>query len=267
LFTTIDGRRYFTVSFGAGPRTLLAHSGWIGSWEDWLGILEVLSQSWRTVAYDHRGAGDTRVPAADITRDAMVNDLFRVLDTFAIERCVLGGFSSGTLVTLLAALRQPERFSGLLLLNSSLRLPAPPALPPAAPVAAAPATDAPLDFATRMRRTIEAMTPETGDDIEAIRQWAHHHILMSSNPATEPVVRAAFRSADLDLFSRVHELTMPTLLIHGGNDSFADRASVEYLAAHIPRSKLVVFEDSGHLPGMTRPQEVAAAINDFFGSV
>jgi len=30
---------------------------------------------------------------------------------------------------------------------------------------------------------------------------------------------------------------------------------------------LVVFEGSGHIPAMTRPLEVAKAINEFFGSV
>lgn len=38
------------------------------------------------------------------------------------------------------------------------------------------------------------------------------------------------------------------------------------MAAHIPDSKLVVMDGSGHLPGMIRGAEVGQAINDFFGA-
>jgi hypothetical protein len=34
MFLDIDGNKVFTLSFGAGPRTILAHSGWIGNCED-----------------------------------------------------------------------------------------------------------------------------------------------------------------------------------------------------------------------------------------
>lgn len=262
MFTEIDGRRYFTASFGAAPRTFLAHSGWIGSWEDWLGVLEVLSRSWWAVAYDHRGAGDTRLPLEEITRTALVEDIFRVIDHFEIERCVLGGFSSGSLIALLAVLERPERFDGLVLLNSSLRLLGVPTSPPAASPPPPPA-----DFGARMRETIVRMTPEPDDEVEHIRRWAQHHILMNSDTPTESAVRAAFGYRDLDLAPRLREIAVPTLLIHGAKDSLADAASVEYMAAQIPQSELVVFDESGHLPAMTRPDEVADAINRFFASI
>lgn len=33
MFLNIDGNKVFALSFGAGPRTILAHSGWIGNFE------------------------------------------------------------------------------------------------------------------------------------------------------------------------------------------------------------------------------------------
>ena len=52
----IDGNKVFALSVGAGPRTILAHSGWIGNFEDWIATLAPLSERWRTVVYDRRGA-------------------------------------------------------------------------------------------------------------------------------------------------------------------------------------------------------------------
>ena len=117
MFLDIDGNRVFTLSFGQGPRTILAHGGWISNVEDWITTLAPLSTTWRTVTYDHRGAGLTRVPVDRISPQALVDDVFRVMDALDIERCVLAGFSRGTVTALRAVLAQPERFDGLVLMN------------------------------------------------------------------------------------------------------------------------------------------------------
>ena len=41
-------------------------------------------------------------------------------------------------------------------------------------------------------------------------------------------------------------------------------ANAETLAAKIPNSKLVVIENAGHVPTLTRPAVVAQAIAEFF---
>ena len=96
MFLDIDSNRVFTLSFGSAARTFLAHSGWIGNFEDWIATLAPLSESWRTVVYDHRGAGETVVPPERITPELLIDDVFRVMDASKIDRCVLGGFSRGT---------------------------------------------------------------------------------------------------------------------------------------------------------------------------
>src|SRR5690606_4520434 len=85
MFLEIDGNKVFSLSFGSGPRTLLAHSGWVGNFEDWIATLAPLSGRWRTVVYDHRGAGETQVPVGSISVDAMVSDVFGVMDALGIE--------------------------------------------------------------------------------------------------------------------------------------------------------------------------------------
>ncbi len=80
MFLKSDDADLFVTSFGGGPRTIVAHGGWVGSGELWQPPFELLSRSWRTVTYDHRGTGATVNRAATITFELMVNDLFRVLD-------------------------------------------------------------------------------------------------------------------------------------------------------------------------------------------
>jgi pimeloyl-ACP methyl ester carboxylesterase len=39
MFVRIGGHRFLTISHGSAPRTFLAHSGWVGTNEDWLPTL------------------------------------------------------------------------------------------------------------------------------------------------------------------------------------------------------------------------------------
>jgi len=79
MFLDVDGNKVFALTFGRGPRTLLAHSGWVDNFEDWTATLGPPSESWRTVVYDHRGGGETRVPLEHVTPEALIEDVFLVL--------------------------------------------------------------------------------------------------------------------------------------------------------------------------------------------
>lgn len=266
MFIDIDGHRVFTLSFGAGPRTFLAHSGWIGNVEDWIATLSIMSPQWRTVMYDHRGSGETKVPVEAISAEALRDDIFRVMDALGIERCVLGGFSAGTSIVLRAVLQHPERFEGLVLMNGAAGVPLPGEKSPPASASSdsLPSQSWPgSNYNERLRWFIEQCTPEP--DVEHIRRWGHH-ILLRAEPEAADRLWAIRFADEVDFASRLPELTIPTLLIHGELDVFANIARMEYVASLIPQSKLVVMEGSGHLPAMTRPADVAAVINSFFAS-
>ncbi len=117
MFIQIDGHRLNAVSFGSGPVDLVAHGGWVGSWELWQDPFMLMQERWRCVSYDHRGSGASTFPADTITPEALVDDLFGVLDHFSVERCVLAGESLGALTCLQAVLREPQRFAGLMLVD------------------------------------------------------------------------------------------------------------------------------------------------------
>ena len=68
----------------------------------------------------------------------------------------------------------------------------------------------------------------------------------------------------IDWATRLPQLAVPTLLIHGERDVFVQSTAMQYAASLLPTSKLVVLEGSGHLPAMVRPHDVARAINEFF---
>ncbi len=255
MFLPLDDADLFVTDFGNGPRTLVAHGGWVGSGELWQLAFGPLSNRWRTVTYDHRGTGATRHQTPVISFERLVQDLFDVLDALDIHECVLAGESSGTMVVLEAALRQPERFSGLVLVDGrfSSRI---------SPGGRAFLEGCKTDFPATMKAFIDACLSE--DDCEPERRWGLQIVMRSSGPEAVQLMECL---QDVDLEPRLASIRQPTLLIHGRLDRITRLANSEAMANAISDSRLIVIEDAGHVPIITRPQVVAGAIDEFMATL
>jgi pimeloyl-ACP methyl ester carboxylesterase len=254
MFLAIGGHRINVVGFGPGPRTFLGVGGWAGSWELWQPPFKELSRTWRTVAYDHRGAGETVVPPEAITLDGMVRDLFGVMDALGIDRCIVGAESAGAKTALAAALEQPGRFEGLVLVDGSYL-----AEPPAGTSAFAAALRA--NFEATIHGFAEQCAPGEGNG--HLRRWGRNILRRSGS---EAAARLAESGADFDITARLGEIVTPTLIIHSARDRLVPLASSEALAARLPNNKLVVIDSDSHVPTLTHPTEVVAAIEAYFGA-
>lgn len=253
MFITHGDTRIFATAFGPkSAPTILAMGGWIGSWEDWIETLSPLSENWRVIAYDHRGSGITITPGSTITFDTLIDDVFRVMEAYKIERCVLAAMSMGAAVAIGAALRHPEAITALVLANSiDLR---------------DSAEDKPDDFLAALRHAypralegfIQACVVEP--DSEHIRQWGRHILNRASQ---EAAIRLYELSKTIHLQEDLPRVTQPTLLIHGDKDQIAPLESAEWLVHALPKAVLNVIHNAGHVPILTRPDEVAQAIEFF----
>lgn len=58
----------------------------------------------------------------------------------------------------------------------------------------------------------------------------------------------------------------PTLILQGEADPILPLASSQWLAQNLPNAQLKIIGGAGHVPIMTRPTEVAHAIQDFLDS-
>jgi pimeloyl-ACP methyl ester carboxylesterase len=253
FITTPDHARLYTAAFGppdAPP--LLAIGGWIGSWELWTEPFAILSQTWRDIAYDHRGAGATVAPTASITNDNLLADVFTVLDAYGVERCVLAAESAGAVTALLAALAAPDRIAGLVLVDALWYA------PPRAP-------DNPFllglhhDYAATLDWFVNACVPEPHSD--HIKRWGRQILARATQESAIALYRA---SGEIDLRAELPRVAQPALILHGSLDAIQPLAESERLAALLPNAELVVLEGAGHVPTLTRPAEVAAEVNRFF---
>jgi pimeloyl-ACP methyl ester carboxylesterase len=93
-------------------------------------------------------------------------------------------------------------------------------------------------------------TPEEADLVEQHRE-------MTCRIAWKPYMHS------LTLRHLLPGVSTPTLLLWGGEDAITPINSGEIYQRAIPRSRLVVIENCGHMPEMEKPTEFAGLIEDF----
>jgi pimeloyl-ACP methyl ester carboxylesterase len=252
MFIERQGTRLFVSSFGAGDRTVLALGGWIGSGEIWQHALGLLSSNWRVVTFDQRGSGTSHVPAGrNITGEAWVEDVFAVMDAQGIQRCLLMSDSSGCFPAVLATQKNPERFSGLVLVGGAPRMP--------------------LDWKRRLfalglrvasrpvlRYFARLCLPE--DRTGHIRRWLWD-VCVRADPHNS--IRLLKVVGGFDLTEAAPSVSIPTLIVHGSVDHIQPLSDGRALASLIPGSDLAVMEGKGHVPMMSSPAELVAIIENW----
>jgi pimeloyl-ACP methyl ester carboxylesterase len=208
-----------------------------------------MQDRWRCIGYDHRGSGASTAPSEAITPQALVDDLFTVLDHYGVEWCVLAGEPLGALTSVLAVERDPSRFSGLVVVDGGYTV----------------TMDNPLIAGSRANFPgvvdgfVDRCIPEP--DSEHLRRWGRQ-ILLRADP--ESAARLFESHAEANLAPDLSAIRVPTLIIHGELDAIIPPVVGEMAAKAIPDSKLVLIPGAGHVPTMTRPEELVAAINDWW---
>jgi pimeloyl-ACP methyl ester carboxylesterase len=105
---------------------------------------------------------------------------------------------------------------------------------------------------------VERCVPEP--DQEHIKAFGRKILLRAEPESAARMLEMYFAdSSPLAL----EEISVPTLILHGSADVIVPLAVAEMAHAVIPDNELVVFEGAGHVPSMTRPREVVAAIDDW----
>lgn len=251
MFVKVGSRTFNVVSFGSGTTALLAIGGWIGTWQIWRMPFELLSTNWRCVAYDHRGSGQTLASVSEITIEGLVDDVFAVADALGLEQCWLAGESQGGLVALLAAARQPERFKGIVTIAAPSRWESTP--------------DRELfiqrlaeDRHAALTRFVRYCMPEP--NTELLQRWVLQ-LLMESEPEAGSALIRNLYGCSLPL--NISEMKMPALVIHGRQDTIIPPDNAVQIAARVPGTQLLLLDEVGHVPTVTRPQQIAEMIRSF----
>ncbi len=243
---------------GEGPPVLLAHS-FLCSTAMWSPQIEGLKSSYTLIAVDARGHGKSGNATSPFTMYDSAKDHLAVLDALGIQRAAWAGLSMGGMSGMRAALAQPERIAGLMLLDTD----GGPELPWVKTKYAVMAATArmlglgalipgvkPIMFG----RTTLNMQPELVADW--VGQWKKLHV-----PSMIQAI-GAIKTRD-DLRPRLGELACPALVLCGAEDKALPPARSKTLAEVIPASRYVEIPAAGHMAAQEQPQEVTRLMAHF----
>jgi len=107
---------------GAAPPLVLLH-GLSANAHSFSGLIGAgLSPSFRVIAPDLRGRGQTDKPATGYTMADHARDVLALLDALGLDHVVLGGHSFGAYLAIYIAARHPERVEKLIVIDAAITL-------------------------------------------------------------------------------------------------------------------------------------------------
>jgi aminoacrylate hydrolase len=96
------------VERGSGPAFIFI-PGLAGLLNAWEYQIAKLSQRYRCITFDHRGAGDSDKPAFGYSTEVIARDVIGLMDTLGIDRAHMAGTSTGGCVLQNLAIDHPSR--------------------------------------------------------------------------------------------------------------------------------------------------------------
>jgi 3-oxoadipate enol-lactonase len=104
---------------GGSERTFVCLHGLVDRLEIWDRLAPGLAERGSLLRLDQRGHGGSDGPAGPYTREDLAQDVIAALDAVGVQRAILVGHSMGGIVSMAAALLDPERVAGLVLLGTA----------------------------------------------------------------------------------------------------------------------------------------------------
>lgn len=236
----------------SGTAVLLLHP-WGESLRCFDRLVALLPPWLHVLAMDQRGHGDADKPAGGYALASFAADVEAFMDTVGLNSAVLVGSSSGGYVAQQVAVDNPNRVAGLVLVGSPRSLHGRPA------------------FADEVERLTDPVDPTWVREsltwfprFHDVPDWfvedrVQDGLRMPAHVWRDTLIGLITAPAPTETGT----ITAPTLIIWGDRDDLLPGEDQRALAAAIPGSRFVAYEDTGHLVLWEQPEPVAADVTRF----
>jgi pimeloyl-ACP methyl ester carboxylesterase len=255
-FVTIPGARIFYRDTGGnGVPLILLHAA-TGSSRVWEYQIPVFAAAgYRVIAFDRRGWGRTVINSAEPQPGTAAGDLLALLDELGLDRVHVIGTAAGGFVALDFALSYPQRLRSLVVANS---------------IGGVQDADY-LEMGRRLRPQpqFDALPPEfreVGPSYRAgnaagTQRWVDLEKI--SRPPGPPVPPQPLRNHIT--FAMLETIKAPTLLLTGDADLYAPPPLLQFFAARIKGSEVVIIPEAGHSSYWEQPELFNRSVLKFLG--
>jgi pimeloyl-ACP methyl ester carboxylesterase len=243
---------------GSGPPLLLimGMSGTALTWGE--PFLELLRRDFEVIVYDHRGVGASTPLTGAITIAQLAEDASALLSALELASVHVLGISMGGMIAQELALKHPEQVRTLTLGCTYCGGPD--------------RTDGPPWVLQQLTEGMMSGDPQRALQTawkvnvsqamaEDENAYAEFLAIAEQRAVAVPVIMAQLQACVAhDTSTRLPELTMPTLVIHGTEDLMLPVENGRQIASLIPDSKLEIFDGIGHLFFWEQPDRAAELV-------
>lgn len=259
---TVNGAELYYEEAGSGPETIVFSHGLLMSSEMFRAQIDVLSERYRCIAYDHRGQGRSEITADGYDMDNVTRDAAELIRALAAAPCHFVGLSMGGFVGMRLAIRQPELLRSLVLMETSAN---PEPQRNVGPYRMLAFIGRWFGFRIIIKRIMRIMFGKTFlNDPERVEERAAVERALSANDR-KGMARAAIAVIERDGISdSLGEITLPTLIVVGEEDVATPVREGEKMQQGIAGSQLLVIPGAGHSSTIEQPRVVTDALASFF---
>ncbi|MFG2596188.1 alpha/beta fold hydrolase [Streptomyces sp. NPDC048462] len=267
---SVRRRNRVRVSGRAGaPVVVLAH-GFGCDQNMWRLVAPTLERDFTVVVFDHVGAGRSDLAAWSRDRhsslDGYVEDVLEICRDLDLGPVTFVGHSVSAMMGVLAAVRHPELFAGLVLLAPSPCFIDDPSAGYRGGFSAEDIEELLESLDANYLGWSGAMAPVIMGNPE---RPALGEELTSSFCATDPEIQRVFARVTFlsDNRADLERVTVPTLVAQCSSDAIAPPEVGAFVQSQIKGSRLITLTATGHCPQLSAPEETAEAISRFAGAL
>lgn len=249
---------------GSGSRTMVFAHGFGCDQNMWRFVEPAFRNHFRTVLFDHVGAGQSDHSAYDPKKyaslDGYASDVVEMGRELGWENAVFVGHSVSAMIGALASIEAPDMFRQLVMVGPSPRyiddgdyvggFSAPQIEELLSSLA-----DNHMGWSAAMAPAIMGNPdrPELGEE------------LTNSFCRTDPDIARQFAQVTFTSDNRADlaKITAATLVLQCRDDIIASEQVGQYVHAAVPGSRIVYLKASGHCPNLSAPEEVVSAMRQF----
>ncbi|HKU74900.1 MAG TPA: alpha/beta fold hydrolase [Pyrinomonadaceae bacterium] len=243
---------------GAGRPVVLIH-GYPFNRSLWNEQVAALSGSFRVIAPDLRGFGESDSSDGSSTMSRMAQDVAALLDHLEIPRVTIGSLSMGGYVTLAFYKQFASRVRALILADTRAQADTEEAKQNRAQQAEKALAEGMAGIADAMLPKL--LTPETVSKRPEVVKRVRDMMLKTKPEGAAAALRGmAERDDQTSLLSKI---TVPALILVGAEDAITPVADSEKMNERVAGSRLVVLENAGHVSNLERTEKFNEALLDF----
>lgn len=252
---------YYELHGAPDGEVVVLSNGVLMSTASWGLQTPVLARHYRVLVYDCRGMWKSEHPVGPYTMEEHADDLAALLDALQIDRAHLVGISYGGEVSMMFALRYPQRTRSLIVSSSVSH--------------SDPILRAMIDTWSAAARAGDAR--RLFDETYMLNFSAGY---ITANRAALEAAAARYQSLDMpavlelfDCFNRLnltadlHRITAPTLVMVGEADILKPRRYSEIIAAEISGAQMAVIPGAGHALCLEKPAIFNALVLGFLAQL